>query len=64
MKYRTLEVSKRLEEFNGNLEEFNCEGISCFDCPFYISNIHCVDFDDTDLKLLSKLYFRLPLKEE
>ena len=64
MKYRTLELSKRLKEFNGNLEEFNCEGIKCLDCCFYNSNIHCIDFDDTDLKLLSKLYLRLPLKEE
>ena len=64
MKYRTLEVSKRLEEFNDNLEEFNCVGINCLDCPFYNSNIHCVDFDETDLKLLSKVYLRLPLKEE
>ena len=63
MKYRTLEVSKRLEGFNGNLEEFNCEGIICYDCPFYDSNINCVVFDDTDLKLLYKLYLRLPLKE-
>ena len=63
MKYRTLEVSKRLEEFNGNLEEFNCDGIRCYDCPFYDSDISCVVFDDTDLKLLYKLYLRLPLKE-
>ena len=64
MKYRTLELSKRLEEFNDNLEEFDCVGINCLDCPFYNSNIHCVDFDETDLKLLSKVYLRLPLKEE
>ena len=64
MKYRTLEVSKRLEEFNDNLEEFNCEGISCLDCPFYNSNIHCEEFDETDLKILYKIYLRLPLKEE
>ena len=64
MKYRTLEISKRLKEFDGNLEEFDCEGISCFECPFYNSNIHCVDFVGADLKLLSKLYLRLPLKEE
>ena len=64
MKYRTLELSKRLEEFNDNLEEFDCVGINCLDCPFYNRNIHCVDFDETDLKLLSKLYLRLPLKEE
>ena len=64
MKYRTLEVSKRLEDFNGNLEEFNCEGIFCSDCPFYNSDIDCINFDDTDLKLLSKLYLRLPLKGE
>ena len=64
MEYRTLEVSKRLEDFNDNLEEFNCVGISCLDCPFYNSDIHCIEFDDTDLKLLSKFYLRLPLKEE
>ena len=64
MNYRTLELSKRLEEFNGNLEEFNCEGIRCLDCPFYNSIIHCVDFDETVLKLLSKAYLRLPLMEE
>ena len=64
MKYRTLELSKRLEEFKGNLEEFDCVGINCLDCCFYNRNIHCVDFDETDLKLLSKLYLRLPLKEE
>ena len=64
MKYRTLELSKRLKEFNGNLEEFDCVGISCLDCPFYNSNIHCVEFDETELKLLYKLYLRLPLKEE
>ena len=64
MKYRTLELSKRLEEFNDNLEEFDCVGISCLDCPFYNSNIHCVDLDETDLKVLYKIYLRLPLKEE
>ena len=66
MKYRTLEVSKRLEEFNGNLEEFNCVRIFCTDCPFHIynSNSYCQDFDETELKILSKLYLRLPLKEE
>ena len=64
MKYRTLELSKRLKEFNGNLEEFNCEGISCLDCPFYNSKIYCIDFDETELKLLSKEYLSLPLKEE
>ena len=64
MKYRTLEVSKRLEEFNGNLEELNCVGIFCLDCPFYNNNIYCIDFDETELKILSKLYLRLPLKEE
>ena len=63
MKYRTLEISKRLEEFNGNLEEFDCVNINCWDCPFYNSNIHCIEFDESELKLLSKLYFRLPLKE-
>ena len=64
MKYRTLELSKRLKEFNGNLEEFDCVGISCLECPFYNSIIRCVDFVEADLKLLSKLYLRLPLKEE
>ena len=64
MKYRTLELSKRLKEFNGNLEEFDCVDITCLNCPFYNSNIHCVDFAEADLKLLSKLYLRLPLKEE
>ena len=64
MKYRTLELSKRLEEFNGNLEEFNCEGINCIDCVFYNTNIHCIEFVEADLKLLSKLYLKLPLKEE
>ena len=64
MKYRTLELSKRLQEFNVNLEEFDCKDIKCIDCPFYNSDIHCVNFDDSDLKLLSKLYLRLPLKEE
>ena len=57
MKYRTLEVSKRLEEFN-------CVGINCLDCVFYNNNKYCIDFDETELKLLSKLYLRLPLKEE
>ena len=64
MKYRTLEVSKRLEEFKGNLEEFDCVGINCLDCPFYYNNIYCIDFNETQLKLLSKIYLRLPLKEE
>ena len=64
MKYRTLELSKRLKEFNGNLEEFDCVGISCLDCPFYNRNIHCVDFVEADLKFLSKVNLRLPLKEE
>ena len=64
MKYRTLELSKRLKEFDGNLEEFDCVGISCLDCPFYNRIIHCVDFVEVDLKLLSKLYLRLPLKED
>ena len=65
MKYRTLELSNRLKEFNGNLEEFNCIGIICLDCPFHInnSNSYCQDFNKTELKLLSKLYLRLPLKE-
>ena len=64
MKYRTLEISKRLEEFNGNLEEFDCRHIYCLDCPFYYNNIYCQDFNKRELKLLSKLYLRLPLKEE
>ena len=64
MKYRTLEVSKRLEEFNGNLEEFDCRHINCLDCPFYYYNIFCIDFNERELKLLSKLYLRLQLKEE
>ena len=64
MKYRTLELSKRLKEFNGNLEEFNCVGINCIDCVFYNSNSYCIDFNKTELKILSKLYLRLPLKEE
>ena len=64
MKYRTLETSKRLEEFSTNLEEFECEGINCSDCPFYHVTIHCNDFDLTELKVLSKLYLRLPLLEE
>ena len=64
MKYRTLEISKRLKEFNGNLEEFDCVDICCLDCPFYNRIIHCVDFVEADLKFLSKLYLRLPLKEE
>ena len=65
-KYRTLEISKRLEKFNGNLEEFDCRHIFCLDCPFYIynSNRYCQDFNKTQLKLLSKIYLRLPLKEE
>ena len=64
MKYRTLEVSKRLEEFNGNLEEFNCIGINCLDCVFYNDNKYCFDFNETELKILSKLYLSLTLKEE
>ena len=64
LKYRTLELSKRFKEFNGNLEEFNCVGINCLDCPFYNNNIYCIDFNETELKILSKLYLRLPLKEE
>ena len=64
MKYRTLEVSKRLEEFNGNLEEFDCRHINCVDCPFFYNNKYCMDFNETELKILSKLYLRLPLKEE
>ena len=64
MKYRTLELSNRLKEFNGNLEEFDCRHINCLDCPFYYNNIYCIDFNETELKILSKLYLRLPLKEE
>ena len=64
MKYRTLELSKRLKEFNGNLEEFDCRHINCLDCPFYYNNIYCIDFNETELKILSKLYLSLPLKEE
>ena len=66
MEFRTLELSKRFKEFNGNLEEFNCVGINCLDCPFHIynSNSYCQDFNETELKILSKLYLRLPLKEE
>ena len=64
MKYRTLELSKRLKEFNGILEEFDCVGINCLDCPFYNRFIHCIDFLEADLKFLSKLYLRLPLTEE
>ena len=64
MKYRTLELSERLEEFKGNLEEFDCVNISCLDCPFYNTNIHCIDFTEVDLKFLSKVYLRLPLKGE
>ena len=64
MKYRTLEISKRLEKFNGSLGEFDCRHIYCLDCPFYYNNKYCIDFNETELKLLSKLYLRLPLKEE
>ena len=64
MEFRTLELSKRLEEFNGNLEEFDCRHINCVDCPFYNNNTYCIDFDETELKILSKLYLSLPLKEE
>ena len=64
MNYRTLEISKRLEEFDGNLEEFDCDGMSCLDCPFYNSNIHCEEFDNLDLQFLAKFYLKLPLKEE
>ena len=64
MEFRTLELSKRFKEFNGNLEEFNCIGINCLDCPFYNDNKYCIDFNETELKLLCKLYLRLPLKEE
>ena len=64
MKYRTLEISKRLEEFKGNLEEFDCRRINCLDCPFYYNNIYCIDFNEADLKILSEEYLRLPLKEE
>ena len=64
MKYRTLEISKKLEEFNDNLEEFDCRHINCLDCPFYYDNIYCIDFNETELKNLSKLYLSLPLKEE
>ena len=64
MKYRTLEISKRLKEFNGNLEEFDCRHINCLDCPFYYNNKYCIDFNETELKIISKLYLRLPLKEE
>ena len=64
MKYRTLELSKRFIEFNGNLEEFDCVGINCLDCCFYNSNTYCQDFNETQLKLFSKIYLRLPLKEE
>ena len=64
LEFRTLELSERLEPFNGNLREFDCRGISCLDCPFYYNNKYCVDFDKTDLKLLSKEYLSLPLKQE
>ena len=64
MKYRTLEISKRLEEFNDNLEEFDCRHVNCLDCPFYCNNKYCIDFNETELKFLSKLYLSLPLKEE
>ena len=64
MKYRTLELSKRLEKFNGNLEEFDCRHIFCLDCPFCNDNKYCIDFNETELKLLCKLYLCLPLKEE
>ena len=64
IEYRTLEVSKRFKEFNGNLEEFDCRHINCLDCPFhnYDSNSYCQDFDETELKILCKLYLKLPLK--
>ena len=64
MKYRTIELSKRFKEFNGNLKEFNCIGINCLDCPFCNDNKYCIDFNETELKLLCKLYLSLPLKEE
>ena len=64
MEYRTLEISKRLEESYNNLEEFNCKGISCLDCPFYNIITHCEELNETELKMLYNLYLRLPLKEE
>ena len=66
MKYRTLEISKRLVKFNGDLKEFNCIGILCLDCPFHIKNSYsyCQDFNETDLRLLANIYLSLPLKEE
>ena len=66
MEYRTIELSKRFKEFNGNLKEFNCIGINCLDCVFHIynTNKYCIDFNETELKLLCKLYLSLPLKEE
>ena len=64
MEYRTLEVSKRLKDFNGNLKEFDCRGITCLECPFHISDTYCEEFDTIDLKYLSKAYLSLPLKEE
>ena len=63
MKYRTLEISERLKEYNDNLEEFDCGDFNCVDCPFYLKNINCVDLDESELKLLYKIYLRLPLKE-
>ena len=64
MKYRTLEISERLKEFNDNLKEYDCGDFNCSDCPFYFNYINCVDFTEDELKLLYKIYLRLPLKEE
>ena len=64
MEFRTLELIKRLKDFNGNLEEFDCRHINCLDCPFYYNNKYCIDFNETELKILSKLYLSLPLKED
>ena len=64
LKTRDIKISDKIEKFiksKRSIENFNCDGIDCNECPFKLHYVGCSELKRKDLIHLYSEYLKLPL---
>ena len=65
LKTRDIKISNKIEKFiksKRSIENFNCDGIDCNECPFNLHYVSCSELKRKDLIVLYNEYLKLPLE--
>ena len=64
LKTRDVKISNKIGKFiksKRSIENFNCDGIDCNECPFKLHYVGCSELKRKDIIHLYEEYLKLPL---